>query len=46
MWVVFLSIYEFNRSPQGRLGTSGRPDRPLQSPIDIMVAIHGCNKVS
>ena len=44
--MVFFSIYEFNRSPRRRLGTSGRPGKSLQSPIDIKVAIHGCNKVS
>ena len=42
----FFFIYDFNRSPWRRLSTSRRPGRPLQSPIDIIVAIHGCNKVS
>ena len=46
MWVVFFLIYDFNRSPWRRLSTPRRPGRPLQSPIDIMVAIHGCSKVS
>ena len=45
MWVVFFLIYDFNRSPWRRLSTPRRPGRPLQSPIDIMVAIHGCSKV-
>ena len=43
-WSFFL-IYDFNRSPWRRLSTPRRPGRPLQSPIDIMVAIHGCSKV-
>ena len=40
------SIYDFIRSPWQRFSTSRRSGRPLQSPIDIMVAIHGCSKVS
>ena len=43
-WSFFL-IYDFNRSPWRRLSTPRRPGRPLQSPIGIMVAIHGCSKV-
>ena len=32
--------------PAASFCTPGRPGRLLRSPIDIMVAIHGCSKVS
>ena len=37
---------DFSPSPWRCLSAPRRPGRPLQSPIDIMAAIDGCDKVS